>query len=202
MLELKDDNWKLLPKKIQKRVNDFLEHLKEITWFRPKKDLKKSEVDKQAKLVLECFWIEAKIEYRKLETKKDWDLARDLVYEAAYNSAKASSSDSIHNSDWDLVRYSAYNLAWDLANDSANNSIKNSAYDSAWILTRTSAYTAVELLVIDNEGFKKQYPNGAFTQLFKLWEMGLYPIWVLKENKKFVIYVDPKYCLKKNWWFK
>jgi hypothetical protein len=59
----------------------------------------------------------------------------------------------------------------------------------------------MELLVIDNEDFKEKYPNWAFTQLFKLWEMWLYPIWVLEENKKFVIYANPKYCLKKNWWF-
>jgi hypothetical protein len=32
--------------------------------------------------------------------------------------------------------------------------------------------------------------------------MWLYPVWILEENKKFVIYADPKYCLKKNWWFK
>jgi hypothetical protein len=40
---------------VQKRINDFIEHLKEITWLKPSKDLKKSEVDKQTKLVLKCF---------------------------------------------------------------------------------------------------------------------------------------------------
>jgi hypothetical protein len=32
--------------------------------------------------------------------------------------------------------------------------------------------------------------------------MGLYPVWILEENKKFVIYANPKYYSKKNWWFK
>ncbi len=47
---------------------------------------------------------------------------------------------------------------------------------------------AQEILVLDK--IKDKYPNGAFQQLFKLWEMGLYPVGVLK-NKKFVIYVPP-----------
>jgi hypothetical protein len=55
MIELKDNNGNLLPKEVQKRINDFIEHLKEINWFRPSKDLKKTEADRQAELVLECF---------------------------------------------------------------------------------------------------------------------------------------------------
>jgi hypothetical protein len=35
----------------------------------------------------------------------------------------------------------------------------------------------------------KKYPNGAFLQLLKIWEMWLYPVWVLLENKKFVVYI-------------
>lgn len=35
MLELKDDNGKPLPKKTQKRVNDFIESLKSYPWFKP-----------------------------------------------------------------------------------------------------------------------------------------------------------------------
>gem|GEM_PF-4397662 len=55
MLELKDDNGKILPKKIQKRVNDFIDSLPKIPWFKPSKNLKKKDVDKQIKFTLECF---------------------------------------------------------------------------------------------------------------------------------------------------
>jgi len=202
MIELRDDNWKLLPKKVQKRVNDFLEHLKEITWFRPKKDLKRSDVDKQTKLVLECFWIEAEVEYKKLETKEewklvyestrdsDWDLVFDSVWDPTWDLVWDLAFNSIYNPDWALVWVSAKRSVWDLA--------RITVWDLAWI----SARTATELLVIDNKDFKKKYPNWVFTQLFKLWEMGLYPVWILEENNKFVIYANPKYCLKKNWRFK
>jgi len=202
MLELKDDNWKLLPKKIQKRVNDFLEHLKEITWFIPSKDLKKSDVDKQAKFILKCFGIKAKIEYRKLETKKVWGSVYSSTWRSAYKSVWVLIWDLVCKLDWnvawllvwDLVRI----LIWNLAKKSVRDLFKKSTYDLAWDAVRAS----MELLVIENKDFKEKYPNWAFTQLFKLWEMGLYPVWILKKNKKFVIYADPKYLLKKNWWFK
>jgi hypothetical protein len=54
-----------------------------------------------------------------------------------------------------------------------------------------SANALREVLLEDNEDFNKQYPNWAFKQLFKLWEMGLYPVGVLDETKTFVIYVPP-----------
>ena len=68
---LKDNKGKELPKKVQKRVGDFIENLSKISWFKPSRDIKKEEVDKQVKFTLKCFGVEAKIEYRKLKTKKD-----------------------------------------------------------------------------------------------------------------------------------
>ena len=147
MLELKNDSWELLPDNVQKRVWDFIENVSKISWFNPNQELKKIEVDKQAKFTLECFWIKAEIEYRKLEKKEDWDSARA--------SARAS--------------------AWDSARDSAC----------------ASACASAEVLIEwEDVEFNKKYPNGAFKQLFKLWEMGLYPLGVL-ENWNFVIYVNP-----------
>ena len=131
---LKDDNGKALPKKVQKRVNDFINHLPKVPWFNPSPDLKKEDVEKQVKFTLDCFGVKAKVKYGKLQKQEDWASARA------------------------------------------------SAWDSAW--------ASVEVLLKDNADFKKKYPNGAFKQLFKLWEMGLYPVGVLK-NKKFVIYVPP-----------
>ena len=58
---------------------------------------------------------------------------------------------------------------------------------SAW----ESARACVEILLQDDKGFKEKYPNGAFRQLFKLREMWLHPVWVLKETGTFVIYVPP-----------
>jgi len=145
-MKFKDDNGKELPKKVQKRVNEFIDSLEKVSWFKPSPDLKKADVEKQAKFTLDCFGIKAKIEYRHLRTEKDWASARD----SAWDSARAS--------------------AWD------------SAWDSAW--------ASQEILLEDNKDFKEEYPNGAFKQLMKLWEMGLYPVGVLK-NKKFVIYVPP-----------
>ena len=131
---LKDDNGKALPKKVQKRVNDFINHLPKVPWFNPSPDLKKEDVEKQVKFTLDCFGVKAKVKYGKLQKQEDWASARA----------------------------------------------------SAW----ASAWASVEVLLKDNADFKKKYPNGAFKQLFKLWEMGLYPVGVLK-NKKFVIYVPP-----------
>jgi len=66
---------------------------------------------------------------------------------------------------------------------------RDAARDAAWDAAQDAAWDATELLVSDK--ITDKYPNGAFQQLFKLWEMGLYPVGVLKENKKFVIYVPP-----------
>ena len=144
MLELKDNNGILLPQEVQDRVNNFIDNLQKIPWLKPSKELKKEEVDKQAKFTLECFWVKAEIEYKSLKTEKDWD------------------------------------SAW------------ASAWDSAWDSARDSARASAEILIewIDCE-FNKKYPNWAFRQLLKLWEMGVYPVWVLKDTKTFVIYIPP-----------
>mgnify|MGYP000530505669 CR=1 FL=1 len=53
----KDDKGKELPKKVQKRVGDFIDKLSVINWLNPSSELKKEEVDKQVKFTLECFGI-------------------------------------------------------------------------------------------------------------------------------------------------
>jgi len=40
--------------------------------------------------------------------------------------------------------------------------------------------------------FNIKYPNGVFKQFLKLFEMGLYPVGVLRETNAFVIYADQK----------
>jgi len=257
MLELKDNNGKLLSKKVQKRVNDFIDHLKEISRFKPSKDLQKSEVEKQVKFTLKCFGIEAEIEYRKLSTHKDWDSAcysaldsawasaRASAWDSAWASARDSALDSARDSACDSARASAWASArasaldsaldsardsacdsacdsarasaWasarasalDSALDSARDSACDSACDSAWASARASAcysaldsawdsalasarasaWASAEILLKDNKQFKEKYPKGAFIQLMKIFEMWLYPVGILEENKKFVIYV-------------
>ena len=55
MLQLKDDNGNLLPQDVQDRVNNFIDNLQNVSWFKPKPDLKKSDVEKQINFMLECF---------------------------------------------------------------------------------------------------------------------------------------------------
>jgi len=198
MSKLKDDNGKALPPKVQKRVDDFISHLKDVHWFNPSSDLKKEDIEKQVKFTLDCFGLKAKIEYRKLEKKEDWDSARDSAWASARDSAWASARASARDSAWASARASAWASARDSARDSAwawasdsdsawdSDSDSDSAWDSAW----ASDWASAEVLLEDNKEFKKKYPNGAFKQLFKIWEMGLYPVGILK-NKKFVIYVPP-----------
>ena len=184
-LKLQDDNGNDLPQEVQERVNNFIDKLPTIPWFKPSKDLKKSDVDKQINFTLECFGVKASIEYKTLKSEEDWASARasawasarDSAWDSAMASAMASASDSAWDSAWASARASASDSAWDSAWASAR--------DSAWASARASQ----EALLEDNEQFKKAYPNGAFKQLFKLWEMGLYPVGILEETGKFTVYV-------------
>lgn len=162
MLIINDDNGKKLPKKTQQEVNNFIDNLKNIPWFNPSDSLTKQEVDKQINFTLECFGIKASIEYKSLKISEDWASARASAWDSAWASARYS------------ARYPALDSAW----ASAWASARASALDSAW--------ASAEILIIENKDFKNKYPNGAFIQLFKLWEMGLYPCGVI--NGKFVIY--------------
>ena len=54
-LILNDDNGTPLPQEVQDRVNTFIDDLPNIQWLKPKKDLKKEDVERQALFTLECF---------------------------------------------------------------------------------------------------------------------------------------------------
>ena len=58
-------------KDVKNRINEFMNSLEEYSWFNPSEDLKKIDVDKQVKLTLECFGVEADIEYRALSSTED-----------------------------------------------------------------------------------------------------------------------------------
>ena len=166
MLQIKTDSG-------NDRVNSFIENLKTIKWLKPDKNLKKEDIEKQINITLECFWVKAWIEYRELKTQEDYRSARDVARGATRSVA------------WDA----ASRAAWDISRDDAAMSAaarSAAAISAAWDAVRVAA----ELSIIDTKEFKSKYPNWAFTQYFKLWEMWLYPIGVIEWN--FIIYIPKK----------
>ena len=71
-----------LPAKVEKQLDAYIERIKAIKWFQPADNLDFKKVDKQIRLSLKCFGVEAKIEYRDLKTPSDWDAARDAAWGA------------------------------------------------------------------------------------------------------------------------
>lgn len=195
MIILKDDSDKILWDEIQERVNAFIDKIPKINWYRPSKDLKQEDIDKQINFILECFWIKAWIEYKKLTTQEDWDSARLSSFWSTRPVIKDSIWDSARDSVLDYMKH----ISFDLWLVSARYLALNNARDASWSYSipsyRSSSWycscAAQEILLQDNEQFKSKYPNWAFRQLFKLWEMWLYPVWIIWENKKFTVYVPP-----------
>ncbi len=186
-LLLKDDNGNLLPQEVRDGVNNFIDNLQTIPWLKPSPSLKKEDVETQAKFTLECFWVEAEIEYRKITSQEDWAAALASAWPSAWDSAWCRAIS--------MAQALASAQTWAWAITSARISTFYSAWNSSWCETREVAYNSAlaseEILLEDNEEFKKKYPNGAFKQLFKLWEMWLYPVWILKDTGKFTIYIPP-----------
>ena len=67
----------------------------------------------------------------------------------------------------------------------------DSAWDSAWASARASAWE-----VVDDLMKKKGYKENPYKLLMDLWEMGLYPIGVLKDKKFHIYYVPLKKAKK------
>jgi hypothetical protein len=84
---------------------------------------------------------------------------------------------------WDEAR----GAAWGAARDAAWDAAMGAARDEAWGAARDEAWGAEALIVEDLKAYKKKYPKNPFMPLFELWEMGLYPIGLVKG--KFLIYV-------------
>ena len=91
-----------LPKDVQDRLDAYIERVRKIRWFKQKNGWKKTEATKQIKIALRAFGVEAKIEYRKLESSSDWDAARDAAWDAAWGAA------------WDAARGAQEIVASDL----------------------------------------------------------------------------------------
>ena len=79
-----------LPKEVEKKLDTYIARIKKIKWFQPEAKLDKKELEKQIKVVLECFGVKAKIEYRQLKTPEDWGAARGAARDAAWDAARGA----------------------------------------------------------------------------------------------------------------
>lgn len=87
-----------LPKEIENQLNNYIERIKNIKWFEPNLNLKRSEVDRYIKTFLSSFGIKAEIEYRQLKNINDG-------YNAAYAGREAS---------WSPMVYKTHHVATDV----------------------------------------------------------------------------------------
>ena len=151
-----------LPKEIEERLDAYIERIKAIKWFKPSKDFRREDAERQISVALKAFGVKASVEWRSLKTVSDWGAA------------------------WDAARDAARGAAWDAAWDAARDAARDAAWDAAWGAARDAAWGAAEILASDLKDFKEKYPNGAFLLLIPLWESGLFPCGVI--DGKFVVY--------------
>ena len=76
-----------LPKEVEKKLNNYIQRIEKIKWFQPAKNLKKANIEKQVKVILKAFGVEAKIEYKQLRNQKAWNAAQDAAWDAARDAA-------------------------------------------------------------------------------------------------------------------
>lgn len=182
------DNQKL-PPKIKKQLDNYVLRIKAIKWFQPDDNLDFKKVDKQIKLSLKCFGVEAKIEYRDLKTPGDWVTARAATRATTWKTAR----DTARVAAWITARVAArmdaaWDAAWGAARDTAR--VAAGAGASAWDAAFDAAGGAADLLALNSKDYKKKYPKGNFINLIPLWEMGLYPVGIV--NGVFLCYVPKK----------
>ena len=77
-----------LPKEVEKKLNNYIQRIEKIKWFQPAKNLKKANIEKQVKVILKAFGVEAKIEYKQLRNQKAWNAAQDAAWDAARDAAR------------------------------------------------------------------------------------------------------------------
>ena len=88
-----------LPIEVEKQLDEYIERIKAIKWFKPSAELKKEEIEKQVSIVTKALGVEASVEYRKLVTPDDWDAALDAALDAARGAALDAA--------WDAARGAA-----------------------------------------------------------------------------------------------
>ena len=172
-----------LPKEVEEQLDEYIERIKVIQWFKVYPNIVREDVDKKISFALKAFGIEASIEYRSLKEAKDWDAARDAAWSAAREAARGAAREAAREAAWGAARYAAWDAAWGAASDAAWDAARGAARYAAWDAARGSA----DVLAFNLDDYKKKYPNGAFINLIPIWEMGLYPCGVI--NGKFIVYV-------------
>ena len=174
-----------LSAKVEKELDDYIERIKAVEWFKPK-NLDKANVDKQINVVLKAFGVDASIEYRSLKTANDWDAARGAAWGASWDAAWDAAWGASWDAAWDAALDAARGAARDAALDAARGAARGAARDAAW----GASWGAADLVAKHTPktlGYSDKYPNGNFIQLIPLWEAGLYPIGVA--NGRFICYV-------------
>jgi len=96
-----------LPKEVEKKLNNYIQRIEKIKWFQPAKNLKKANIEKQVKVILKAFGVEAKIEYKQLRNQKAWNAAQDAARDVAWGAARDAAQDAARGVVW--------GAAWDAA---------------------------------------------------------------------------------------
>lgn len=213
--KLKKDDGAYLPESTQAEISNFLNDLSEINWLKPYPDLKKEIVEQQIRQVLRGYGFNpnADIEYRKLETKEDYDTAK-----AEYSQINSNGSykdwcytkehswgnlhielcpphDGIYNGDsfWggQIPKHRSYRDALSSTEKLAKESILNRTKDLGESIVKNILWDSTkaigESMLPGVNDYK--YHGNPNRQLFELWKMGLYPIGY--DMNKFIIYADP-----------
>jgi len=196
-----------LPKNVEKALDDYIERIKKIQWFKPSPTFFREDVDSKVKAALKAFGVEASIVYRNLKTPYDWDVAwdsswnaeRDSVWNEAVCAARDSAWEASLCAAWDMARDAAWDMAWDAARCAAWDAARYSAWgavrdtswgvvrDAAWGIARVAAQVAArgaaDILATCTKTYKKDTP---FVKIIDMWEMGMYPVGVF--DGKFIMY--------------
>ena len=96
-----------LPQDVEKQLDEYIERIKKIQFFKPKLDLKKADTETQINFAVSAFWLSASIEYRKLQTEE----ARDAAWGAAWGAARDAALDAAWGAAWDAARDAAWGAA-------------------------------------------------------------------------------------------
>jgi len=181
MLKLQYDKTKEdLPIEVIKNTDKYLQRLQNISWLTPSKNLTRKEIEDQVAVVLKAFDVTSGVDLIKIENKEIWEEATSAQFQKKWlkkwdskweSLAKIVGEKGLGEAEY-LVWVASRNAAWD------------KAIQNPWIVNWTSAWIGgicgVEVLL--------EKP-GAFHELLKLWEMGVFPVGILKKTKKFTVYV-------------
>ena len=173
----------------KKDVIKLCRYIESIKWFKPQKEPNKKLLSIKVNSVLKAFKLDfnCELKFHKLgkniEKNSVWDSAWDSAWASARASAWASARASARASAWASARYSAWYSAW----YSARASARASAWDSAWASAWASGFEVVKDLM-KIEGYKKN----PFKELLEIWNLGLYPVGLLKDKKFHIYYVPLK----------